>query len=126
MPTQTSAGSVTILRCIGGNNRATKTWLFAGAEQPIKTDFNAGKWFTAERRHLANVAELSNLLTVLERDPVAFVIRGEPLPDINLSQPVRRKKIQTRLGIAGFATCPAAFAGYCSTLIRSRGLQPLM
>ena len=43
MATQSSAGSVTILRCIGRGKSATKTWrLLAGAELPEKTDFDAG------------------------------------------------------------------------------------
>src|SRR6266446_2291170 len=57
MPTQSSAGSVTILRCIDGAKRATKTW---------------------------------RLLT------------GEPLPDIDLNQPVRRKKKPDEAGRCWF------------------------
>lgn len=103
MPTQSLAGSVTILRCIGRDTRATKAWrLLPGAQLPEKSDFNAGTWFRAERRHLANVVELSNLLTLLEPDARAFVIRGEPFPDINLNQPVRRKKRPDKVGRCWF------------------------
>jgi hypothetical protein len=126
MATQSSAGSVTILRCIGRGKSATKTWrLLAGAELPEKTDFDAGAWFRAERPHLSNIVELSNLLTLLERDSGAFVIRGEPLPHIDLAEPVRRKKKPDKQGVSGFVMCRAASAGYCSTLINSRCRQPL-
>jgi hypothetical protein len=66
------------------------------------------------------------LLTVLERDSGSFVIRGEPLPHIDLNEPVRRKKKPDKIGVPGFVMCPAASAGYCSTLINSRRRQPSM
>jgi hypothetical protein len=107
MPTQSSAGSVTILRCLDHATRATKTWRqLAGAQLPEKTDFNAGTWFRAERRHPVGLVELSSLLTLLERDPRAFVIRGEPAPDIDLNQPVRRKKRPDRAGRSWFRDVP--------------------
>jgi hypothetical protein len=103
MPPQSSAGSITILRCIGRGNLATKTWrLLDGAQQPIKVDFNAGKWFAVERKNLTNIFDPSELLTALEGDPLAFVMRGEPFPDVDLGQPVRRKKKPDSTGRSWF------------------------
>jgi hypothetical protein len=107
MPRQSSAGSLTILRCLEPAKQATKTWtLPAGAQLPVKVDFNAGSRFRAERRHFTSVIELSSLLTSLERDPLAFVIRGEPLPDVDLNRPVRRKKKPDRAGRSWFRDVP--------------------
>ena len=83
---------ITVLRC-NNSKRATKHWYQPpGAEKPIKEDFDAGTWFGAERYPVSDIHDLSRLLVWLERDPTAFIVRGEPLPDLDLSRPIRRLK----------------------------------
>ena len=92
-PDPSGARSITILRCAERGRIATKTWRRVHPNAvPELVQFKAGTKFRVERRTVANIHELSALLTALERDTRALVIRGEPLPGVDLSQPVDRLK----------------------------------
>lgn len=67
-------GRATILRSLSGV--ATKT-IYPDKEE----DYRLGKWFTHETRALDSIFDLYDLLTGMERDPTAFLIRGEVPPD---------------------------------------------
>src|SRR5918912_4060305 len=98
-PDPSGARSITILRCIGHGKRATKRWRRVHPDaMPEREDFDAGTMFKAEHRVVANIHELSALLTRLERDRLAFVIRGKPCDGVDLAHPVRRKKNPDKAG----------------------------
>jgi hypothetical protein len=54
-------------------------------------NYNNAKWFNVERPKVSSIRSLSRLLSELEVHYTKLVIRGEPLPHIDLSAPVRRK-----------------------------------
>jgi hypothetical protein len=92
---QRGAGSitVTVLTCVSGGATATKTWRYDSIlGKPVVVPFKAGLRFTVECMPIANIRELSALLTRLESEPHRFIVRGEPMPGLDLSQPVLRRK----------------------------------
>ena len=106
-PDPSGARSITILRCTGRGKRATKRWRADPITgEPRREDFDAGTWFKAARCAFTNIHELSALLTRLESDPLALVIRGKPCDGVDLSQPVRRRKTPDKAGKRWFEDEP--------------------
>ena len=50
------------------------------------------KHFRVERRHFGTIFDLADILTELNDSPYKLVIRGEPMPGLDLKHPVRRLK----------------------------------
>lgn len=96
---------ISVLSCVAGKSHktgapflATKTWGRGPNGQPRKVDFDAGRAFRLSRHPVCDIHQLSALLTRLESEPRAFVIRGEPGPDVDPRRPVRRKSNPDRNG----------------------------
>lgn len=79
--------AITVLRCAPGF-RATKLFTSEGKE-----DYDAGKWFTVERRSVDDIRSLSAVLTGLAGDAELFPIRGEPKDWTDLTRP-RQKNLE--------------------------------
>lgn len=56
-----------------------------------KQDYDLAKWFKLYQFEVSDIYTLSGHLSELESDRRKFVIRGEPLPHINLCEAVRRR-----------------------------------
>jgi hypothetical protein len=90
-----TADRITILRCKRGH-RATKRWFLDPYTGKLTlAGYDAGKWFAAESAEVDGIGELSALLTRLERDKTALVIRGELLPAVD---PRRVRRTKRRVG----------------------------
>jgi predicted P-loop ATPase len=81
---------ITVLECLP-EHFATKRWHVAPDGKPVREDFDAGKWFTCSPGTICGIEELSRMLSIIERDPRRFIIRGEPCPGVDLSRPVYRR-----------------------------------
>jgi len=80
-----AADSVLVLRCLDRGTLATKT------HAPAETvPYRAGKWFAAESHTVASLADLAALITELEGDPRAFIVRGRLTNDRTDARRVRR------------------------------------
>ncbi|MBB5696441.1 hypothetical protein [Muricoccus pecuniae] len=101
--------TVTILRTIptpkGAHRWATKRWTWDA--DPIgwrNVSYDAGAVFTVQERSVACLADFAGLLETLRRDPCAFIVRGELLPEVrdlaaaNPRHPFRRAKNVGRKG----------------------------
>src|SRR4051794_12913921 len=83
-PTQ-DLDHVTVLRCRDASSIAAKRWYQPqGASKPLRQDFSLGSTFRVTLHPVSGIADLSALLTTLEEDRSAFVIRGEPKPGVDL------------------------------------------
>jgi predicted P-loop ATPase len=80
-------GRITILRCAGGT--ATKTFTHRGS-----TDYSVGRFFDHETRAVNGIGDIYQVLTGIELDRSAFVVRGHVLPGA-LRRIVRRSKGET-------------------------------
>lgn len=81
---------ITILRPVG-RQLATKRWVLdRKSGKPKKLSYANAKHFNCEIRVVDGIDCLSTLMSELESNPYAFVIRGEPHPDTDISQRVRR------------------------------------
>lgn len=78
--------------CCNGNEIAAKRFSIEKGGQIQKHDFGKAKWFIVEQTEVTDIRSLSSLLCELEIDFKRQVIRGEPLPKVDLSKPVRRLK----------------------------------
>ena len=76
------ASAITILRC-ARHRRATK--LVTGLENGgVRIEgFDAGKFFAFSEHDISNLGDLASVLDDTSRDPRAFAVRGEPLPETN-------------------------------------------
>jgi hypothetical protein len=77
---------VTILRTVG-NHRAQKVFINGQALRP----YNAGMRFTFERKPVSGLQGFAVMLAEIERDPTAFIIRGQPLPHLQAGSEVFRR-----------------------------------
>lgn len=73
--TNGSCDAIACLVCLPGYS-ATKTFVTDAAGKVIKRNFNAGTLFHQFEQPINNILELSEALTVLEKNPSASVIRG--------------------------------------------------
>ncbi len=81
---------LTILRA--ANRQPMAKMIVAGLDGPQKFNARMSKRFYVQRRSFDSIFELHKILGELENDSISFVIRGEPVPNCDLSQPVRRLK----------------------------------
>lgn len=88
--TRIDLDALTILRAHNGR-RLTKTFSVATNGQVHKADYDSATWFAVEARPVGSIHELHRELLQLEADPHACVIRGAPLPGINLACTRRTK-----------------------------------
>jgi hypothetical protein len=70
--------------------------------QVVKVPAQMPRFFKASQRVVSGLDGLAETLTELADDPTSFVIRGEPMPWVNLGVPVRRLKYRD-------GQCPATF-----------------
>ena len=90
--------AITLLHCrrasgsAGPRFLATKVWKLGSDGKPEKVGFSAGEWFRVQQWAISDIFDLKRLLELLEQEPHIFVIRGFPALDIDLNEPVRRKK----------------------------------
>jgi hypothetical protein len=81
---------VTVLQSMGSGKLLTKR-IYRGQDGSIqKKDYGNAYKFFCRRHAVSGIEELGTLLSELEQDRSLCIIRGEPLPEIDLSQPVRR------------------------------------
>lgn len=102
--------SVSILRTLPGPNRkvATKIWR-TGPDGPIKENYAMAARFDHESRPCQNIRELSAILSDLEVDPHAMIVRGELAPGIDPGN-VRRKTRPDNDGKVWFNSQPRPWA----------------
>ena len=81
--TALSSDSVTTARCFAGH-RATKLIRATPDGGFAIEGYDAGWLFDFAERPVSGLSELANVLTEVAADPRRFVIRGEPLPGIDL------------------------------------------
>ena len=74
----TDPGAVTILRPVDRRRLMTKEYTLAANGKAKRREFSEARTFSVEQRHVDGIAALHWLLTKIERDPAAFIIRGEP------------------------------------------------
>jgi hypothetical protein len=87
------ATTLTVLTCALEKATATKTWRYDSIlDKPVVIQFKAGHNFFVESLPVGNIRELSAVLTRLQSEPKRFVVRGEPMPGLDLSKPVLRRK----------------------------------
>lgn len=92
-----TADFVSVLRCESG--LAAKRWILdRHGGQPRLVNYSAGRWFEVETVEICGIRELSALLTRLEHDTRALVIRGELLPGVD---PRRVRRLKHRIGNVG-------------------------
>ena len=86
------ATTLTVLTCALEKATATKTWRYDSIlDKPVVIQFKAGHNFFVESLPVGNIRELSAVLTRLQSEPKRFVVRGEPMPGLDLSKPVLRR-----------------------------------
>src|SRR5262249_17463893 len=93
--------SLTVLRSIDPKKLLTKRLYMNGGKIAKQAYGNAFK-FKCTRLQVENIFELGAALTGLRHDPSSCVIRGEPLPAIDLEKPVLRRKFARGSGTAYF------------------------
>ena len=81
--------ALTILRSVTGK-LATKRFSRYPDGKIGKSDYDREKWFSAEVVTIAGLEDLARVLTDLQKDNSAFVIRGGPLPTANRNRLTRR------------------------------------
>src|SRR5579862_4997573 len=96
--TRPAPGGMTVLRCAGAGCSATKRWQWNPTlRQWLKASYNAGAWFYAEEPAPANLHEIAELLEQVQRDPLAFIVRGEltaaALELVAAGKPILRRKL---------------------------------
>jgi hypothetical protein len=82
-------GKITVLTASGGK-LATKRWRVDAKGRLHKEGYGRAFKFNFRQHSVANIHEFSQLLTDLEHERFSFIIRGEPLPALDPSRPVRR------------------------------------
>jgi hypothetical protein len=91
-------GGLTVLRCAGAGCNASKRWQWNPTlGQWRKIGYSAGASFYAEEHALANLRELADLLEQVQRDPLAFIVRGQltaaALELVAADKPILRRKL---------------------------------
>jgi Primase C terminal 2 (PriCT-2)/Family of unknown function (DUF5906) len=100
------SGNVTVLVC-ERDKSATKTIKLGEDGVLFAEPFTAGGWFNVRIEDCADIYGLSQLLSSLENNSRAMIIRGEPLPEVDLERRVRRTKHETALQKAYFQSASA-------------------
>lgn len=82
------ADQLTVLTALPGYLAAKR---FVGGPEGVKViPYNAGKIFAVCQFPLRGIQDLSDALTILEREPTSFVVRGEPI-DLSCERLVFRR-----------------------------------
>ena len=82
--TRSTPHGLTVLRGLDERKPLTKRYDIAGNGQVIKTEYSGHKHFSVEVIPTPDILALAGHLRLLERDPSAAIIRGAPLPHIDL------------------------------------------
>ncbi|QUS39559.1 hypothetical protein RPMA_12465 [Tardiphaga alba] len=91
---------------------ATKSYVRDGdaiGRMPMKM----AKRFRVSQRNFTTIFELADILENLNSDPRSLVIRGEPVPGLDVSQPVRRLKYSDPNQLATFRSSPIGQRWIC-------------
>lgn len=78
-----------------------------------KLPMRMSKYFTVERRAVETINDLATALTELNSSPRQFIIRGEPIPGLNLDHPIRRLKHDGEDNRATLRSSPDGQAWVC-------------
>jgi hypothetical protein len=92
---------------------ATKSFYREPDGSIAKLPTKMAKRFRASSRSFETIFDLADILTDLNSDPRSFVIRGEAMPGMDLSQPVRRLKYSGPDQSATFRSCEAGRRWVC-------------
>ena len=84
--------AITLLRA-HDNKRMAKRFAIASNNRVAVTTYDLATWFSAEAVPVTGIRDIAELLHRLEGQRDACVIRGEPLPETDLSR-TRRKKAE--------------------------------
>lgn len=87
--TQCIEDTLQVLVCMPGFT-SSKTFTHYGQGDVVRKDYNLGAKFVHGEIPVANIDELSLVLTELEKIPNAFVIRGKALDHLTGDKEVRR------------------------------------
>ncbi len=79
----------------------------------VKTRAVMPRYFKASRVDVTGFYDLALALTKLADNPHSFVIRGEPVPDLDLCYPVRRLKYADNISPATFRSAPQGQCWVC-------------
>ena len=82
--------SLTILT--SANHEPMAKRIVADADGMRKINARMSKRYWVQQREFDSIFDLHNILCELENDPYSFVIRGEPVADLDPMKPVRRLK----------------------------------
>jgi len=93
-PVPSAPCAVMVLRCLDKGRLATKTWRRVGGKLEAAS-YQAGKYFEAGERPVHNVHDLARVLTELQNDPRAFVVRGRLTGGRTEARRVRRQYLPT-------------------------------
>jgi hypothetical protein len=94
-PPLPAADTVTVLRALGHSaksRRATKFFFRGHDERVQKTPEPKATYFAVQEAPISGLADLHALLLTLERDPEAFIIRGQPT-ELTVMERARRLKV---------------------------------
>ena len=83
---------ISVLTSVDARKPATKRFYREKDGTIGKESYGNAYKFMCRQHPVSNIVELGHLLARLEQDTLSFIIRGEPLPDIDLAKPVRRLK----------------------------------
>lgn len=103
---------LTVLKTANGRP-ATKTLIQRSDGTIGKLHAAPARYFTIERRAAETIYDLAEILTALSAEPQKLVIRGEPIPGLDLSLPVRRLKHCGSDKQATFRSSPAGEKWVC-------------
>jgi len=83
---------VTHLTILTQRMLATKSFVRNGGGAITQQPVTLGKYFSVECREIETIYDLAATLTRLSNSPNQFVIRGEPIPGIDIRRRIRRLK----------------------------------
>lgn len=96
--------SITVLQCAPGHS-ASKVWRRAGLQ-----GFDAGWLFAVEQYGVASIHDLAQVLLWAERTTDRLVIRGVPVPGLDLARPTYRRSRSKPGEPASFEATPRLWA----------------
>lgn len=83
---------MTLLRCTPGHS-ASKIWRVGPLGRPACQGFDAGWLFYVEQYAVNSIRDIASLLYAAQSTTDRFVIRGIPVPGLDLTQPHYRRKL---------------------------------
>ena len=89
---------VTVLRTLSRKLLLTKRFYRDKDRSIQKQTYGNAKRFDCDQHWVSGIEDFGALLSKLEQDRSSCIIRGEPLPGIDLSKPVRKTKHKNKDG----------------------------